>query len=76
MEIKAKMKNGKLYFRNFVVIKESESFYAVYRGEHAEKHKPITSAPTLKQAAKKAKLLQMGYEFCKEDEDDEWKWTV
>ena len=76
MKIKARWHNGNLYFKNFVVIKESENFYGVYRGLGSMKNKPITSATTLKQAAKKAKLLQMGYEFCKEDEDDEWKWTV
>lgn len=76
MEVKAKWKNGKLYFKNFVVVKEKENFYAVYQNIYQPKEKPITSATTLNQAAKKAKLLQLGYLMCIEEKDDEWKWTV
>ena len=73
-KIKAEFRDGKLYFKHFVVKKESETMYGVYD----DCSKLITSGTTLNQAAKKAKLLelgyQMGYEKARDIYDEGWDW--
>ena len=68
MKIKAIMteKFGKrcLLFDNYMVIEESSHFYGVYQNNLY--NILITSGETMQQAAKKAKLLQIGYNQCKE----------
>ena len=78
MKIKSELRNGVLYFEHFCVKKESESFYGVYEFNskfggsfHGSQTGPITSAPTMNAASKKAKLLEIGYQTCKEEM---WEW--
>lgn len=60
--LKSKMIDGKLYFRNFMVQKESDNFYGVYESFFNSKcGELITSGTSMESASKKAKLLQMGY---------------
>ena len=58
--------NENIYFRNFMVQKESENFYGVYEsfmnGKFGEL---ITSGTSMNNAVKKAKLLQTGYDIRK-----------
>lgn len=60
----AKMIDGNLYFRNFMVQKESENFYGVYESFCNSKcGELITSGVSMESASKKAKLLQIGYDI-------------
>lgn len=69
-KIKAVWKDEKLVFNHFIVKKESDNFVGVYR-RHGSKRGPlITSDTTLKGAAKKAKLLEMGWRMGEKDSDD------
>lgn len=69
--MKAKKVDGKLYFRNFVVIPEGKHFFGVYESVLNCKCGPlITSGHSFDAAAKKAKLLQMGYDI-RRDMDEE-----
>jgi hypothetical protein len=70
MNIEATWKNGNLCFKDFVVVKESETFYGVYERSLmscAPGGELITSGETLDRAAKKAKLLQIGYDICRDN---------
>lgn len=70
MKIKASWKNDLLVFTNVAVKKESETFYGVYEYSAIDKKtygKAITSATTLSSAAKKAKLIEIGYKMCSSD---------
>lgn len=71
MKTVSKMINGKVYFDNFVVVKESDKFYGVYQKWSKEytpyNPKIITSGTTLDNACKKAKLLQIGYDLACND---------
>lgn len=59
--------NGNIYFRNFVVQKESGNFYGVYESFMNEKFgELITSGTSMNNAVKKAKLLQKGYDIRKD----------
>ena len=74
MKIKSEVIDGKIYFDNFVVVRESDTFYGVYQkySKHwltYNKNFLITSGTTLDNACKKAKLLQMGYEYALQDMD-------
>lgn len=60
MNPKSKMINGVLHFKNFYVIKEEDRFYSVRIKGNME---IIASSDTFKKAAKKAKLLQIGYDM-------------
>lgn len=74
MKIKSEMIDGKIYFDNFVVVKESDVFYGVYQ-KFSRYWKPynknflVTSGTTMDNACKKAKLLQIGYELALNDMD-------
>ena len=71
MKIKSEKKNENVFFENFCVIKESEHFFAVYERitySYSYFKTLLTSGTTLSSACKKAKLLQMGYNFRKEYE--------
>lgn len=76
MKIKSENIDGKIVFDNFIVIKESEHFFGVY--ERASKYSYnkydpiITSGKTINAAAKKAKLLQIGYNIRKENEREDY----
>ena len=65
--IKAVWKNGMLIFPRFVVKKESDAFVGVYHRWGYDCGPIVTSATTLKAAAKKAKLLEIGYRIAEED---------
>ena len=71
VKIKAVWKNNQLVFKNFIVKKESDNFVGVYSrgGQYCAGHL-ITSATTLKQAAQKAKLLELGYAIGYQDAKD------
>lgn len=63
--------DGRVYFDNFVVVKESDDFYGVYK-KWSKGYKPynpniVTSGTTLNNACKKAKLLQIGYDLARND---------
>lgn len=69
-KIKATWKDGKLIFGHFIVKKESNNFVGVYR-RHDSKCGPfITSDKTLKGAAKKVKLLEIGWLMGEKASDD------
>lgn len=66
MKVETKIIDGKIYFDNFVVVKESDTFYGVYQrySRHwlpYNKNFIITSGTTKDSTCKKAKLLQIGY---------------
>lgn len=64
----SKMIDGKLYFRNFMVQKESDKFYGIYESFYNSKcGKLITSGTSMESASKKAKLLQIGYNLKSEE---------
>lgn len=66
MKVNSEMVDGKIYFDNFVVIKESNTFWGVYKRLfmcHYDKNSLITSGPTKDKACKKAKMLQIGYDM-------------
>lgn len=72
MNVKSKIIDGKIYFDNYVVVKESETFYAVYKRYSKywrpyDKNNIITSSTTKNGACKKAKLLQIGYDMALND---------
>ena len=72
IKVKSETKDGKIYFDNFVVVKESNTFYGVYRRfskywKSYDENFLITSGTTLHNACKKAKLLQIGYDWALDD---------
>ena len=72
MKVESQMIDGKIYFKNFVVVKESDTFYGVYQrfSRHFltyNKNFLVTSATTIDSSCKKAKLLQMGYDMALDD---------
>ena len=62
-KIEAKMVGDVLDFGCFIVKKESDNFYGVYDYVGKTQGELITSGSTMKKAAKKAKLLQIGFEI-------------
>lgn len=68
------MWNDVIYLDNFVVVKESDTFYGVYQkwykncNEYSKEHL-ITSGTSMSNALKKAKLLQIGYDSRKDEEE-------
>lgn len=67
MKVKSEIIDEKVYFDNYVVVKESDTFYGVYQrfSRHwysYNKNNLITSGTTMDSACKKAKLLQLGYD--------------
>ena len=72
---KAVLCDGGLAFDHVVVKKEAKTFNRVYNGERHGKrlytYGPlITHGITFKQACKKAKLIEIGYQLCLEDHSD------
>lgn len=70
MKVNSEMKDGKILFDNFIVVKESENFWGVYKRLfmcHYDKNSVITSGPTKDNACKKAKMLQIGYDMSLDD---------
>ena len=65
MKVKSEMIDGKIYFDNFVVVKESNTFWGVYEKHFTfyNKNSLITSGTTKDKACKKAKMLQIGYDM-------------
>jgi hypothetical protein len=69
-KIKATLKDGKLIFRHFIVKKESDHFVGVYHRYGSKCGPLIASDTTLKGAARKAKLLEMGWRMGEKESDD------
>ena len=68
MEPKAKVIGNDLYFKNFMVKKEAHNFYGVYEVSLGMKYgELITSSNSMGKASKKARLLQIGYDLCKNE---------
>ena len=68
MKPESKMIDGALYFKNFMVQKESENFFGVYEHSWNRKYgEVITSGSSMESASKKAKMLQIGYDICKDN---------
>ncbi len=72
MNVKSEFINDKIYFDNYVVVKESDTFYGVYPRFSKNflpynKNYLVTSGTTKDSACKKAKLLQIGYDMAKDD---------
>lgn len=63
IEMESKMVGDILDFGCFMVKKESDNFYGVYNYVGKTQGDLITSGSTMKKAAKKAKLLQIGFEI-------------
>ena len=71
-KVKSEKRDGKVYFDNFVVVKESDTFYGVYpkfarRFLSYDRNFLISSGTTINNACKKAKLLQIGYDLAREN---------
>lgn len=65
-KIKATWKDNELMFTHVIVCKNSGNFFGVYH-RYGSKYGPlITSDTTLKGAAKKAKLIEIGWNFGEE----------
>lgn len=72
-KIRAICKNNMLIFNHVVVRKDSETFYGVYEYYMGGSiGNLITSGRTLKEASKKAKYIEIGYEMCRENIEDYW----
>lgn len=72
-KIRAIRKNDMLIFSHVAVRKDSETFYGVYEYYmYGGIGHLITSGRTLKEAAKKAKYIEMGYKLCRENMVDYW----
>lgn len=78
MKVKASWKNDLLVFTNVAVKKESDHFYGVYKyvsyGSGTIYGEVITSAPTLNAAAKKAKMIEIGYKMGVDEMNDCYCW--
>ena len=68
MNPQAKFIENKLYFNNFVVIKKSKHYYEVREVVSCLLYsdRVIAASDSFKKAAKKAKLLQIGYDMARE----------
>ena len=77
-KVTANWKDKQLVFDHFIVKRESPHFVGVYHRGGAQYGQPITSAPTLPLAARKAKLLELGYSLgykdAKECYSDGYRW--
>lgn len=72
-KIRAIRKNNMLIFNHVAVRKDSETFYGVYEYYmHGGVSNLITSGRTFKEAAKKAKYIEIGYRMCREHTADYW----
>lgn len=68
MKVSSRFVNGNLCFKDFIVVRESPRFYGVYElsvPDFIPMGGLITSGETLDKAAAKAKLLQIGYDVCR-----------
>lgn len=65
MKVNSEMQDGKIYFDNFVVVKESNTFWGVYERHFKsyDRNSVITSGTTKDSACGKAKMLQIGYDM-------------
>lgn len=72
-KIKASWRNGMLVFPRFIVKKGSDNFVGVYHRWGYDCGPIVTSATTLKAAAKKAKLLEIGYSIAEEEMREMYK---
>ena len=68
-KVESKKVGNKIVFKNFVVLKKSDTFYGVYQTwpyfDEYPIGEPITSGDTLLKACKKAKLLQIGFDLAR-----------
>ena len=68
MKIESKVVGGKISFGNFIVVEEEDA-YGVYETEQEYsdifKLPILTSGKTLREACKKAKLIQIGFNIHK-----------
>jgi hypothetical protein len=69
-KIKEMWKDGKLIFGHFIVKKESDHFVGVYQRYGSKCGPLVTSDTALKGAAKKAKLLESGWQLGEKDATD------
>lgn len=72
MKVKSEMIYGKICFDNFIVVKESNNFWGVYKKLFAtlyDRNYLITSGTTKDSACVKAKMLQIGYDMALNDID-------
>jgi hypothetical protein len=68
-KIEAIWKDGKLIFGHFIVKKESDHFVGVYQRCGSNCGSLVTSDTTVNGAAKKAKLLEIGWRLGEENAD-------
>lgn len=72
-KIRAMRKDNMLIFNHVAVRKDSETFYGVYKYYmYGGISNLITSGRTFKEAAKKAKYIEIGYRMCREHMPDYW----
>lgn len=72
-KIRAIRKNNMLIFNHVAVRKDSKTFYGVYEYYmYGGIGNLITSGRTFKEAAKKAKYIEIGYKMCREHITDYW----
>lgn len=69
MKVNSYTSGGNVIFRNFIVVKKKDTYYGVYEKAllcDDYSGPEITHGETLHAACKKAKLLQIGYDICRE----------
>lgn len=70
MKVNSEMRNGKLYFDHFLVRQESDYMYSIYqRWPMSDDRfgKVVSSSESFNGAAKKAKLMEIGYQIAMEN---------
>ena len=68
MKVESYMSGDNVVFKNFVVIKKKDTYYGVYEACSGQPYsQELTHGETLHAACKKAKLLQIGYNICKDN---------
>jgi hypothetical protein len=70
MKVDSRAAGDRIIFRNFIVVPKKDTYFSVYEKSlfYDEPTGPeITHGETLHTACKKAKLLQIGYNICREN---------
>lgn len=68
MKVESHMSSDNVIFKNFIVIKKKDTYYSVHEVYNGTPYgQEITHGETLRAACKKAKLLQIGYNICKDN---------
>ena len=70
MKVESRAAGDRIIFRNFIVIPKKDTYFGVHEKVlfyDEPLGTEITHGETLRAACKKAKLLQIGYDICREN---------